>query len=73
MSNAAYRPSGSSDDPRSIGLLSGSMVAALVAFVFGTCLFVALDTMHRRQPVESSIVVSSLAVSPVATRATDPF
>jgi hypothetical protein len=80
MSNAAYRPSddefpltGSSNAQRNIGLVSGSVLAAFVAFIFGTCLFVSLDAMHKRYPAESPIIVSSLAGAAVDPRASDAF
>jgi len=61
---------------RSVGLVSGSMIAAFVAFTFGSCLFVSLDAIHSRYPVAKRAqptTVSSLASASVATRTVNAF
>ena len=81
MSNAVYRSQSSENRPsiegseaqRNIGLASGSMIAALVAFIFGTCLFVSLDAMRKRYSVEAPIMVSSLAPYSIAPRGGEAF
>jgi hypothetical protein len=78
MSNRNYREPipfiETLDDPKNVGLASGSMIAILVAFIFGTCLFVSLDALHPRYPAakEGQPITVSLARSD-ARLATNEF
>jgi hypothetical protein len=61
------------DRSREIGLAGGGAIAALVAFIFGTCLFVSLDAINKRHPAERPVLVSGFAKPPATAHTTSAF
>jgi acyl-coenzyme A thioesterase PaaI-like protein len=53
------------DRRKPLGLLSGSIIAACLALVFGACLLTILDAMRRPQPTASAALISTQAATKV--------